>query len=112
MINRPSTTHFVYYFSMAKSPTTPLEKPRSNAGRKPQASLRRLTPEVFDFLAHGVIQMRSALRVEGARLHLVEGLRMSEASRQSGLPANALENARKMIADKDDLLRPHYGRKT
>ena len=79
-----------------------------SAGRKPRASLRRLTPTVFTFLTERVMHMRAPSRIEAARLHMVIGLPMVEAARATGVPTNALENARKSIADKDDLLAPAY----
>ncbi|OIQ69012.1 hypothetical protein GALL_493910 [mine drainage metagenome] len=80
----------------------------SRAGRKPRASLRRLTPAVFVFLTRRVMHMRTPSRIEAARLHMVEGMTMAEASLATDVPTNALENVRKAIADKDDVLAPVY----
>ncbi len=86
---------------------TSTENP-GRAGRKPRASLRRLTPEVFLFLTQRVMHMRTPTRIEAVRLHMVDGISMAEASRRTDVPTNALENARKAIAAKDDLLAPVY----
>lgn len=80
----------------------------STRGRKPRASLRRLTPAVFDLLTQRVMHLRTPARMAAARLHMVDGLPMAEASRQSGVPTNALENVRRAIAEKDDILAPAY----
>lgn len=82
--------------------------PASRAGRKPRASLRRLTPAVFDLLTKQVMHLRTPARIQAARLHLVDGQPMATAARQAGVPTNALENVRKTIANKDDLLAPVY----
>lgn len=77
-------------------------------GRKPKASLRRLTPEVFAFLTQRVMHIRTPLRIEAARLHMVEGLPMFVAAEQAGVKPNNLENLRRMVAEKDDILAPVY----
>ena len=81
---------------------------KHRAGRKPRASLRRMTPAVFEFLTQHIFRMRAQALIKAARLHLVDGLPMVDAARQAGVPANSLENVRKIIAEKDDLLAPVY----
>lgn len=82
----------------------------SRAGRKPRASLRRLTPAVFFFLTRRVMHLRTPSRLEAVRLHMVDGLTMAEAARATGVPTNALENVRKALAEKDDVLAKAYSR--
>lgn len=83
----------------------------NKTGRKPRASLRRLSAAIFDLLTRDIMHMRAPARLQAARLHLVDGLTMVEASWRTGVPTNNLENARKSIMDKHDLLAKAYAPK-